>query len=77
MFKLYKNHRIWHRILKFEDNFVLGRVRKTVRNSNLVPCPHSKKKNEQREDRIQNMIRNRGNVPVIEILIAYNMRLYF
>jgi len=38
---------------------------------------HSKKKNEQREDRIQNVIQNHGNVPVMEFLkgIAYNMTL--
>jgi len=33
-----------------------------------VPRPHSKKKNEQRENRIQNVIQNHGNVPVIEFL---------
>ncbi|KAL4120968.1 hypothetical protein QTP88_013562 [Uroleucon formosanum] len=40
-----------------------------------VPRPHSKKKNEQREVRIQNVIQNQGNVPVMEFLrgIAYNM----
>jgi len=38
--------------------------------------PHSKKKNE-RKDRIQNVIPNQGNVPVMEFIrgIAYNMTL--
>lgn len=134
-----------HLLMWFEDNYVLGRVRKTLRNGNIirglplfspelwsvfnqniprtqnnieawhrrweclvgeshvgvyhlikelqkeqknteimiesilrgVPRPHSKKKTEQREDRIQNVIQNQGNVPVMEFLrgIAYNMTL--
>jgi hypothetical protein len=40
-----------------------------------VPRPQSKKKNEQREERIQNVLQNRGNVTVIKFLrrITYNI----
>ncbi|KAL4103624.1 hypothetical protein QTP88_018983 [Uroleucon formosanum] len=134
-----------HLLMWFGDNYVLGRVRKTLRNGNIirglplfspdlwsvfirniprtqnnieawhrrweclfgeshvgvyrlikklqkeqknteimiesilhgVPCPHSKQKNEQREGRIQKVIQNHRDVPVMEFLrgIAYNMTL--
>lgn len=40
-----------------------------------VPRLQSKKKNEYREDQIQNVLWNHRNIPVIELLggIVYNM----